>query len=106
MSGDFQDQMQRFASVLSGYVEKYKSGEYRYNGYTIRIEGRDLLDYYPGDRLEMDEVDQQIRERGKDKQTSVMPSTASAMAGLLVVTNPGHGYTQYYLENGNTFWAL
>jgi hypothetical protein len=54
MSGDFQDQMQRFASVLSGYVEGYKGGEYHYNGYIIRIEGRDLLDYYPGDRLEME----------------------------------------------------
>jgi len=113
MSGDFQGQMQRFASVLSGYVEKYKSGEYRYNGYTIRIEGRDLLDYYPGDRLEREEVDRRIREKEKQikesekhKRASATQSNASAMTGLLVVTNPGHGYTQYYLENGNTFWAL
>lgn len=113
MGVDFQDQMQRFSSVLGRYVDGYKGGEYRYNGYILRIEGRDLLDYYPGDRQEMEEVDRRIRERGKriketekDKQTSVAPGTAPAAAGLLVVTNPGHGYTRYYRVNGATFWAL
>lgn len=92
-SGFISLNLQRQIKEIEDSIAFHLGEKYRYSEVRLLIEGRDIYDFYPESRREIEHFREQKARRSAERHAT---ATSNTVVDTTVMMNPGHGYAYYY----------